>query len=550
MSELCLRRDGAVRPLLDPARAADLVSVPGLDEAALQGAGLGAAHVRGVLRGLVVQGRRPVLVVPAPGAGADGEAALALLTEAARLDVASGGAVTVRVEGGGGATEPWAQAAAALLTGAVGLDTLDALAAAWRARFDALPDGADKNEGERLLRRIDDRRRKVVFGLVERARRGVRDPERPLVGWPGAPPSEADATAAAEARLGDKETWLRPFARFASEETPRLVVIPTWQCELRCRYCFIPKQDGRVMPVRTLERAVDLLLASDHPDVILQFFGGEAMVEWDLVRHGVAYAQAGADRVGKTISFILSSNGWSISPERLAWLGQFQVKLELSLDGDRWTQNRFRRALQRGADSYAEGIPDKRDMIAQSGLRHEVIMVVHPEAAPRMPDNFFHVVDLGFPRVQINFGLGFRWTTEQMRTFASGLQAIGAELRRRWAEGEDVMLINLEGAPMPVRLNGEVTVDWDGTVYGGNGFLHETKHKDRFVVGHLDDLGGFDRYWLDTPDNGYLLAWSYPEDVTANNRKVGAIMASFIRHMRAGGLGPRGGRGVGAAAPA
>ena len=41
---------------------------------------------------------------------------------------------------------------------------------------------------------------------------------------------------------------------------------------------------------------------------------------------------------------------------------------------------------------------------------------------------------------------------------------------------------------MPIRLNGEVTVDWDGTVYGGNAFLHETEHKQKFVTGHLDDL--------------------------------------------------------------
>ena len=36
-------------------------------------------------------------------------------------------------------------------------------------------------------------------------------------------------------------------------------------------------------------------------------------------------------------------------------------------------------------------------------------------------------------------------------------------------------------------------IDWDGTIYGGNGFLHETEHKVRFRVGHLDldlDLGG------------------------------------------------------------
>ncbi|MGB0641549.1 MAG: hypothetical protein ACPGTU_19600, partial [Myxococcota bacterium] len=107
----------------------------------------------------------------------------------------------------------------------------------------------------------------------------------------------------------------------------------------------------------------------------------------------------------------------------------------------------------------------------------------------------------------------------------------GQRLRDRWAKGDEVSLINLEGAPMPIRLNGEITVDWDGTIYGGNAFLHETEHKNKFVIGHLDDLGSFDRYWMDSPSNDYLLDWSYPPDITRNNLSVGAIFRSFHKWM-------------------
>ena len=55
------------------------------------------------------------------------------------------------------------------------------------------------------------------------------------------------------------------------------------------------------------------------------------------------------------------------------------------------------RALEKGRDSYTEGIPDKAEMIRASGIPHEVIMVVHREAVDRMPENFFHIVSLGFP---------------------------------------------------------------------------------------------------------------------------------------------------------
>lgn len=407
--------------------------------------------------------------------------------------------------------------------------SFERLRAVWMERLESLEDPEEIARGERLIRQVDDRGRRRAFELLKLA----RSVEHNGTAWRPGIPSSGHALDNAAAVLGPSQGWLPAFKRYISRTEPRLVVIPTWQCELRCRYCFIPKQDGRVMTQRTLERSIDMLLASDRDEIILQFFGGEALIEWDLVQHGIEYGTRHATALGKTMRTILSSNGWSIDQDKLDWLSDYTVKLELSLDGDANTQNRFRRSLKKGRDSYEEGIPDKMEMIRESGIEHEVIMVVHPEAVDRMPDNFFHVVDLGFPRVQINFALGYLWSPEQKDRFAKGLHTIGQRLRERWAQGEEVSLINLEGRPMPIRLNGEITVDWDGTVYGGNGFLHETKHKSKFAVGHLDDLRSFDRYWMDSPSNEYLLDWSYPPDITANNLDVGRIFGSFHKWMHA-----------------
>ena len=108
---------------------------------------------------------------------------------------------------------------------------------------------------------------------------------------------------------------------------------------------------------------------------------------------------------------------------------------------------------------------------------------------------------------------------------------MGEALREdpRWS---GLRLVNLENGADAIRLNAEITVDYDGRIYGGNAFLHETEHKDRFCMGHLDDLGHFDRYWLDMPENAALLEWSYPPEVTANNLEVGRLLASFLRWVR------------------
>jgi MoaA/NifB/PqqE/SkfB family radical SAM enzyme len=389
-----------------------------------------------------------------------------------------------------------------------------------RQSFAAHGDAALSPEREHLLRRLDDQPRRLVFDMLQ---------ER--LNAPGQD-GGASALSVAEEVLGPRPEWMPAFRRWVSEAAARMVVIPTWQCELRCVYCWIPKQDGRVMPIRTLERSIDLLLSTDRDEALLQFFGGEALIEYESVKHAIDYGMRRAEQLNKRISFVLSSNGWSLDDEKLAWLGSRPVKLELSLDGTPDVQRLARPSHLPLLDSYQNGIAPRAAAIRASKLAHEVIMVVLPHNVARMPENFFHIASLGFERIQINFALGVTWRPEHKQAFADGLHEIGRELKKRWARGEKLAMVNLENAPLPVRLNGEITVDYDGTIYSGNGFLHETEHKQKLVAGHLDDLRSFDRYWLDAPDNDQLLKWGYPADVTANNRSIGAIMSSFVRWMQ------------------
>ena len=382
---------------------------------------------------------------------------------------------------------------------------------------------------EFYLRCLDDRPRRLVFEFLEQ----VRSKEEVDPAWPGQQITEAEALTTARALLGPVESWLPALKQWRGQTERRLVVIPTWQCELRCAYCYIPKQAGRVMSAHTMRRSVDFLLSSDHPQVLLQFFGGEALLEWELVQLGIERGLRRAKELKKSIRFLLSSNGFSLTEEKLAWLSGKPVHFELSLDGDPATQNKFRRAADPAEDSYARGIADKARLFDSYGLTNEVIMVVPPGGVGQLAKNFFHIVDLGYPDVQINVGLGMIWKRTHQRTLADQLMEVSRELQRRWALGHRVMLTNLRAQnPMAIRLNGEVTVDFDGTIFGGNSFLHETRHKQRFVAGHLDEHTSFDRHWLSPPSNDFLLEYSYEPEFTKNNLATAKIFASFIQWMQ------------------
>ena len=491
-------------------------------------AGCPGPVVRGAVRAAVEAGRSVEIALPADLArvvvGDPLSAWLDALDVAAEAALAHPGRVTFAVDAGDPGCDHVRAALAAVVPDPAA--TLGAVRdVLWARRDQGGLDGA--------LRRLDDLPRRLVFRQLAAAWRGeARDPLGPV--------PKPQAMAAAVAHLGEAAVWRKAFRQFTYLGARRLVLIPTWQCELRCTYCWIPKQDGRVMTPDIVRRGLDLLFSTERDAVELQFFGGEALIEADLVRYAMEEATRRAAATGKRLGFVLSSNGWSLTPERLAWLRRFPVRMELSLDGDAATQTRFRPAWEPRAaegDSYAHSIATHARAILDSGIEQHVIMVVHPQGVDRLAHNFFHIADLGFTRIQINNMLGVAWRAEQMQTWAQQLHQIGQELLRRQGTPRAVELVNLEHRPEPMRLNGEVTVDFDGTIYGGNQFLHETEHKDRFALDHLDACTQIDRYWIDATDNGFLLDWAYRPTITRNNVEVGKVLASLCKHLRAQGLG-------------
>jgi len=371
----------------------------------------------------------------------------------------------------------------------------------------------------RAIRRLDGARRRLVYRGLARARRrevGERIADRY---WRAADGLGPAGTVAAEARnameVGD----------------PRLVVIPTRDCSMRCDYCPADKRSGQEMSESTLSEAVELLLSADAPRMILQFFGGEALLRRDLVLDGMDRAVERAASVGKQIGFIVSTNGVSLDPELIDRLASLPVKVEISLDGDRSVQNLHRRPRDPALDSY-EAVSRNAPRLIASGIPLEVIMVVTPDTVGSLCDSFAHVASLGFRRIQVNHGLAMTWDRERKETFAAQLHAIEQRFFAESLESSELEWIDLRSFRDPMLLNGEVTVDHDGTVYFGNGFLIRTAEPAAFRAGHLDDLASFDSYVLRRPENEYLVSHTYPRDVAQNNIEVGRIYGSFVRHMR------------------
>ena len=332
----------------------------------------------------------------------------------------------------------------------------------------------------------------------------------------------------AESFLGAPKNWLWEYKLFTQQARDRVVVIPTWQCELRCRYCTIKKQDGRVMPKETLAKALSLLSSSSQPELELHFFGGEPFAEWDLICHALEEGK----RLGNNrILFRCTTNGFSLTEDRLHHLAQYPIHLQISLDGDEQTQKRNRASLDRKKNSYAYSLADKASLLQKLNISHDVIQVVHPTSAHRTHENFMHIVGLGFKTVQLNYAMGTLWKEDAQQSFAQALKELGTSLQKAWKKGQDINLVNQYESKKRIRTNREITVDWDGTVLLGNHFLFAPETREGLKVGHVDDMHGFSYYKMRKLNENALLDNWYPPKIRKNNEKVGAILQSFAHWM-------------------
>lgn len=184
-------------------------------------------------------------------------------------------------------------------------------------------------------------------------------------------------------------------------------------CNLRCHYCFAGTGpfggDRGLMSSETGKRALDYLLANSgtrsHCEV--DFFGGEPLMNYQVIKELIAYGKEAAQRVGKTINFTLTTNGVLLNNEVADYLVQEKVSVVLSLDGRQVVNDRMR-PYASGKGSYAQILPNILNFIKKrpESSRYAVGSYYYVRGTyTRYNTDFYqdvlHMVDQGIKRVSV-----------------------------------------------------------------------------------------------------------------------------------------------------
>ncbi|MDO5300898.1 MAG: thioether cross-link-forming SCIFF peptide maturase [Tissierellia bacterium] len=143
-------------------------------------------------------------------------------------------------------------------------------------------------------------------------------------------------------------------------------------CNLRCKYCFAAQGDFHgerlLMDLETGKRALDFLLqnSGSRHNLEVDFFGGEPLMNFDLVKELVDYGRREEKKYGKHFRFTMTTNGILLNEEVSDYLNEEMDNVVLSLDG-RKEVNDAMRPTANGKGSFDTIIPKFKYLVDHRG---------------------------------------------------------------------------------------------------------------------------------------------------------------------------------------
>ena len=216
-------------------------------------------------------------------------------------------------------------------------------------------------------------------------------------------------------------------------------------CNLNCSYCFASqgKYHGEraVMSFEVGKRALDFLMenSGSRHNLEVDFFGGEPLMNWQVVKDLVAYARSVEKERGKNFRFTLTTNGVLIDQDVIDFANKEMSNVVLSLDGRKEIHDATR-VDYAGNGSYDKIVPKFQEMVAARGGKNYYMRGTFTHRNPDFTKDVFHMADLGFTELSMEPVVSApddpaALTREDLEIVMKEYEVLAAEMIKRRREG-------------------------------------------------------------------------------------------------------------------
>lgn len=177
-------------------------------------------------------------------------------------------------------------------------------------------------------------------------------------------------------------------------------------CNLNCEYCFASqgKYHGEraLMPYEVGKRALDFLIenSGSRHNLEVDFFGGEPLMNFEVVKKLVKYAREQEKLHNKNFRFTLTTNGLLIDDDVIAFVNKEMSNVVLSLDGRKEVHDSLRKTIS-GQGSYDIIIPKFKKLVEARGGKNYYIRGTFTHNNIDFLKDILHMADLGFTELSM-----------------------------------------------------------------------------------------------------------------------------------------------------
>ncbi len=232
-------------------------------------------------------------------------------------------------------------------------------------------------------------------------------------------------------------------------------------CNLSCDYCFAG--EGRYHGERSLmtfevgKRAIDFLVENSgkRKNLEVDFFGGEPLLNWEVVKQIVEYSREIERNRGKNFRFTLTTNGVLIDEDVIEFSNREMTNVVLSLDGRKEVHDRLRKSSN-GHGSYDLIVPKFKEFVDKRGGKGYYIRGTYTHHNIDFTSDILHMADLGFRELSMEpvvSGKGdpYALTEEDMPELLRQYELLANEMLARKKEGRGFtfyhFMLDLSGGP-------------------------------------------------------------------------------------------------------
>ncbi len=185
-----------------------------------------------------------------------------------------------------------------------------------------------------------------------------------------------------------------------------LCVHPAHDCNLRCDYCFASagsyNQGISHMSIETGRRCVDFLIeqSGGNKHLEIDFFGGEPLMNFEVVRDMVNYAKEKGREHDKEFGFTITTNATLLDDDSIKFINDNMYNVVLSLDGRKEVNDRFRHNIA-NAGSYDVIVKNIRKLIDGRKGREYYIRGTYTRNNLDFTEDVKSIADLGYKEISL-----------------------------------------------------------------------------------------------------------------------------------------------------